>query len=91
MRQEARWHVLFRQLVFITHDTNLLDIELLRRDEIQFMEKDRSTGASHITNFAEFKVSPGLNLEKGYLDGRFGAIPLLHHNLNWRKYGKKNT
>ena len=79
------------QLVFITHDTNLLDIELLYRDEIQFMEKDRSTGASHITNFAEFKVSPGLNLEKGYLDGRFGAIPLLHHNLNWRKYGKKNT
>ena len=46
---------------------------------------------AHGVNFAEFKVSPGLNLEKGYLDGRFGAIPLLHHNLNWRKYGKKNT
>lgn len=78
------------QLVFITHDTNLLDLNLLRRDEIQFMEKDRVTGESHITNFAEFKVVPGLNVEKGYLEGRFGAIPLLHHNLNWRKHGKKN-
>lgn len=79
------------QLVFITHDTNLLDLNLLRRDEIQFMEKDRVTGESHITNFAEFKVVPGLNIEKGYLEGRFGAIPLLHHNLIWRKHGKKNS
>lgn len=79
------------QLIFITHDTNLLDYDLLRRDEIQFMEKDRASGASYITNFAEFKVSPGLNLEKGYLDGRFGAIPMPRHNLNWRKYGKKNS
>ena len=79
------------QLVFITHDTNLLDLDLLRRDEIQFMEKDRVTGESHITNFAEFKIVPGLNVEKGYLEGRFGAIPLLHHNLNWRKNGKKNS
>lgn len=79
------------QLVFITHDTNLLDLDLLRRDEIQFMEKDRVTGESHITNFAEFKIVPGLNVEKGYLEGRFGAIPLLHRNLNWRKKGKKNS
>ena len=79
------------QLIFITHDTNLLDLDLLRRDEIQFMEKDKATGASYITNFAEFKVNSGLNWEKGYLDGRFGAIPLLHHNLNWRKHGKKNS
>ena len=79
------------QLVFITHDTNLLDLDLLRRDEIQFMEKDRVSGESHITNFAEFKIVPGLNVEKGYLEGRFGAIPLLHHNLNWRKNGKKNS
>ena len=69
------------QLIFITHDTNLLDLNILRRDEIQFMEKDRETGASYLTNYAEFRIIPGLNIEKGYLDGRFGAIPLLHHNL----------
>ena len=81
---------LMSQLVFITHDTNLLDLNLLRRDEIQFMEKDRESGSSCITNFAEFRINPGINVEKGYLDGRFGAIPLLHHNLDWRKYGRKN-
>ena len=86
MKDECR-----SQLVFITHDTNLLDLDLLRRDEIQFMEKDRIIGESHLTNFAEFKVVPGLNVEKGYLEGRFGAIPLLHHNLDWRKYGKRNS
>lgn len=75
------------QLVFITHDTNLLDLGLLRRDEIQFMEKD-SHGASYITNYAEFKVIPGINLEKGYLDGRFGAIPILKNNLWEKDYAK---
>ena len=71
------------QLIFITHDTNLLDMNILRRDEIQFMEKDREKSASYLTNYAEFKIIPGLNLEKGYLDGRFGAIPLLQsHNGN---------
>ena len=79
------------QLVFITQDTNLLDLDLLRRDEIQFMEKDRIIRESHLTNFAEFKVVPGLNVEKGYLEGRFGAIPLLHRNLDWRKHGKRNS
>ena len=70
-------------IIFITHDTNLLDLNILRRDEIQFMEKDREKSASYLTNYAEFKIIPGLNLEKGYLDGRFGAIPLLQsHNGN---------
>lgn len=72
------------QLIFITHDINLLDLSMLRRDEIMFMEKDRHCGASHITNFAEFKSVAGLNIKNGYLDGRFGAIPIMHHNLDWR-------
>lgn len=63
------------QLIFITHDTNLLDLSMLRRDEIMFMEKDRRDSSSHITNFAEFKIVSGLNIENGYLAGRFGAIP----------------
>ena len=64
------------QLILTTHDTNLLDRKLLRRDEIWFMEKDNE-GASHLVSLAEFKVSDGLNYENGYLNGRFGAIPFL--------------
>jgi len=63
-----------KQLVFTTHDTNLLDRNLLRRDEIWFTEKDQA-GSSHLTSLAEYKVADGLNYENGYLNGRFGAIP----------------
>lgn len=64
------------QLIFTTHDTNLLDLDLLRRDEIWFVEKDGG-GASHIYSLGEFKVRPDLKIEKGYLNGRFGAIPFI--------------
>lgn len=64
------------QLVFTTHDTNLLDLELLRRDEIWFVEKDKG-GASHLYSLAEFKTRADLKIEKGYLNGRFGAIPFI--------------
>lgn len=64
------------QLIFTTHDTTLLDLDLLRRDELWFVEKDRG-GASHVYSLAEFKVRPDLKIEKGYLNGRFGAIPFI--------------
>ncbi len=64
------------QLIFTTHDTNLLDLDLLRRDEIWFAEKDKD-GASHLYSLAEFKIRPDLKIEKGYLNGRFGAIPFI--------------
>lgn len=64
------------QFIMTTHDTNLLDRSLLRSDEIWFMEKDPA-GASHLTSLAEYKLSEGLNIEKGYLNGRFGAIPFV--------------
>ncbi len=64
------------QLIFTTHESNLLDLSLLRRDEIWFVEKD-GKGASHLSSLAEFKVRPDLHIQKGYLNGRFGAIPFL--------------
>lgn len=72
------------QLIFTTHDTNLLDLNLLRRDEIWFVEKDRQ-GASQLYSLAEFKIRPDLPIEKGYLNGRFGAIPFFGdiHSLGW--------
>ena len=67
------------QLVFSTHDTNLLDSDILRSDEIWFMEKD-SCSSSQLCNLVEFKQTTGLNIEKGYLAGRFGGIPIFHGN-----------
>ncbi len=64
------------QMIFTTHDTNLLDLDLLRRDEIWFVEKDKS-GATRLYSLAEFKLRPDLPIQKGYLQGRFGAIPFI--------------
>lgn len=68
------------QLVFTTHDTNLLDCRVLRPDCIWFTEKGRS-GATTLFSLAEFKAAQlevlSKDLEKGYLQGRFGGIPFL--------------
>jgi AAA15 family ATPase/GTPase len=64
------------QLIFTTHDTHLMDLKLLRRDEIWFLEKDR-WGASELYPMTELNVRPDLKIEKGYLQGRFGAVPLV--------------
>ncbi|WP_081075182.1 AAA family ATPase [Burkholderia stagnalis] len=62
------------QFVFSTHDTNLLSSDMLRRDEIWFTEKD-GDGSTHLYPLTDFKTRKGDNIEKGYLQGRFGAIP----------------
>lgn len=62
------------QLIITTHESQLLDKKILRRDEIWFTEKDKQ-GGSHLYSLSEFKVRNDLKLGKGYLDGRFGAIP----------------
>lgn len=64
------------QLLVTTHDTHLLDLSLLRRDEIWFTEKDRGN-ATHIYPLADFPVRNDLRADRGYLQGRFGAIPFL--------------
>jgi uncharacterized protein len=77
------------QLIFTTHDTNLLDLELLRRDEIWFIEKDLQ-GSSTLYSLAEFKTRPDLKIEKGYLNGRFGAIPFFGNieDLGWHEHDR---
>jgi len=64
------------QIIVTTHESNLLDLDLLRRDEIWFTEKD-ATGATHLYSLTDFKVRNDLDIRKGYLQGRFGAIPFL--------------
>jgi len=62
------------QLIFTTHNTSLLDMDFLRRDQIWFMEKDNEQ-ASHLYPLTDFSPRKGEALEKGYLIGRYGAIP----------------
>ncbi|MBF0263502.1 MAG: ATP-binding protein [Magnetococcales bacterium] len=73
-----------RQLVITTHETSLLDLNLLRRDEIWFVEKDPQ-GKAQVYPLSSFKVRPDLRLERGYLQGRFGAIPFIGspESLGW--------
>ena len=65
------------QLIFNTHDTNLLDLELLRRDQIWFTEKNPNDGVSVLYPLDDFSVRKSENIEKGYLLGRYGAVPFL--------------
>ncbi len=69
------------QLIFISHNTNVLDKELLRRDQIWFVEKDKY-GASELFSLVEFKdaesgkkVRNDASYEKSYLKGIYGAVP----------------
>ena len=65
------------QLVFTTHDTNLLDSKLFRKDQIDFVEKD-SFSSSHLYSLIEFKgVKNSINFENDYIKGKFGAVPYL--------------
>jgi len=64
------------QLVFNTHDTSLLGSGMLRRDQVWFLEKDQ-TGASHLYSLLDYSPRKDESLEKGYLQGRYGAIPFL--------------
>lgn len=63
------------QLVFVTHDTNLLSSELLRKDQIDFVEKDKY-GASHLYTLVQFKgIRSTDSFENDYIRGKYGAIP----------------
>lgn len=63
------------QLIFTTHNTSLLDTDLFRRDQIWFIEKDNIEQASHLYPLSDFSPRKGEALEKGYLIGRYGALP----------------
>ncbi len=64
------------QLIVTTHEVGILDLDLLRRDEIWFIEKN-SAGASSVFSLEEFHPRYDKDIRKSYLQGRFGAIPLL--------------
>lgn len=66
------------QIIFSTHDTSLLDSDLLRRDQIWFTELDENR-ATDLYSLAEIRnVRKTENLKKGYVSGKYGAIPMLN-------------
>jgi AAA15 family ATPase/GTPase len=62
------------QIIATTHDTNLICSPQLGRDQIWFAEKN-ANGATEIYPLSDFKVRENDNFERGYLRGRFGALP----------------
>lgn len=68
----------FAQLFFTTHDTGLLDTDLFRRDQIWFTQLNKNR-ATDLYSLVEIKnVRKTENLEKGYVSGKYGAIPMLN-------------
>lgn len=70
------------QLIFATHDTNLLDLDIIRRDQIWFAEKDE-VESTDIYSLVEFKDEDGKkvrndrDIKRDYIRGRYGAIPFI--------------
>lgn len=75
------------QLIFTTHESNLLDLKIFRRDEIWFTEKS-PTGVSNLYPLSRFQEHHTIDVRRGYLSGRYGAIPFMGNlqDLNWQEY-----
>ena len=75
MFHDTRLNCKNAQLIFTTHETSILDQTLLRRDQVWFVDKDdyNATSLYPLSDFSPRKAVE--NLEKNYLQGRYGAIP----------------
>ena len=72
------------QLIFTTHESCLLDQEILRPDEIWFAQKDTEQ-ATQFYPLSDYNIHKTANIENGYLNGRYGGIPFLSNlnDLHW--------
>lgn len=69
----------FAQLIFTTHETGLLNLDLFRRDQIWFAELKSSDRSTDLFSLVEIKnVRKEDNFGKGYISGKYGAIPMLN-------------
>ncbi|PHS03192.1 MAG: hypothetical protein COA88_15985 [Kordia sp.] len=64
------------QIIFTTHESHLLDLDLFRQDEIWFCEKTKD-GSSKLYSLSEFKPRFDKDIRKGYFEGQFGFVPFL--------------
>lgn len=72
------------QLIFTTHECNLLDQDIFRKDEVWFAEKNLA-GSTTLYSLNDFKEHKTIDIRKGYLTGRYGSIPFLGslNELKW--------
>ena len=63
------------QIIFTTHDTELLNMEIMRKDQIYFVDKNRQSGVSELFNLTDLPVRTNDNIRKAYLVGKYGAVP----------------
>lgn len=63
------------QLIFTTHQTCLLNQDFIRTDEVWLVEKKE--GSSYMYSLNDFKIHNTINIENGYMEGRYGAIPFI--------------
>ncbi len=78
------------QLIFTTNITNLLDLSLLRRDQIWLIDMDCKTRSSSILQLDKFSPRKTDNIEKNYLSGKYGSIPNIEY-FKEIKHEKKNA
>lgn len=63
------------QIIFTTHDTELLNMNLLRKDQLYFADKSKKDGASELYSISELQTPTNENIRKGYLLGKYGGTP----------------
>ena len=80
MVQDSAINIKGSQLLFTTHDAMLMDLNLLRRDQIWFANKDNKGCVTELYSLASFSPRKGEDIRKSYLQGRFGAIPFIGGN-----------
>jgi AAA15 family ATPase/GTPase len=71
------------QLIFSTHDTNLLSLDTFRRDQIWFTQKIEEKNYTDLYSLNDYPVRKDDNVQKGYLQGKYGAIPFIHGEQLW--------
>lgn len=72
----------FSQMIFTTHDTSILNLDMFRRDQIWFTEMKSNPRCTDLYSLAEIKnVRKDENVGKGYISGKYGAIPMLNESL----------
>ena len=75
--QDKRNNANNAQLIFTTHNIEILGRELLRRDQIYFVDKGRDNGVSELYSLADYSPRKDENIYKAYILGKYGAIPIL--------------
>jgi len=67
------------QLIFTTHSRNLIDDDIFDHSQINLVEKNEIKGTTTLYKLSDFSIRNNLNIEKGYNNGRFGAVPFIKY------------